>query len=193
MPDKGENMGKKAKVVIVIVILFFLVGGYFFYLSNRMQDEEVVEITAVQEVLLRNLEKNYPPTPKEVVKYYSEITKSLYNESYTEEQFEALADKMLALYDEELAANNPREQYLLTLKSDVDDFAKNGYNIVSYTTSNSTDVDFSTINGRECAKLYCNYSVKKGADYVTSQEVYELRKDKETGHWKILGFQIVTE
>lgn len=193
MPDKGENMGKKAKVVIVVVILFFLVGGYFFYLSNRMQDEEVVEITAVQEVLLRNLEKNYPPTPKEVVKYYSEITKCLYNESYTEEQFEALADKMLALYDEELAANNPREQYLLTLKSDVDDFAKNGYNIVSYTTSNSTDVDFSTINGRECAKLYCTYSVKKGADYVTSQEVYELRKDKETGHWKILGFQIVTE
>ena len=88
----------KAKNVIIIVVLIALVGGYYFYLSNRNKTEDDTEVTAVHDVILRNLETNYPPTPKEVVKYYSEITKCLHNENYTDEQFEQMADKLLALY-----------------------------------------------------------------------------------------------
>lgn len=182
-------MGKKMKPVVITLILIALIGGYFFYLSNKQQKEEPTVVTQVQNVLLRNLENNYPPTPKEVVKYYSEITKCLYNESYSEEQFEQMADKMLALYDDELLSNNPRETYLKSLKNDVDIFAQNKYTIASFSPSNSTDVETAIIDGREYAKLYCTYTIKTDANYSSSREIFELRKDSQ-GHWKILGFKI---
>ena len=53
-------------------------------------------------------------------------------------------------------------------------------------------MEFDKIDGYEVSKLYCNYSIKAGSDYRTSQVVYELRKEKETGHWKILGFKTLT-
>ena len=172
----------KVKTAVIIVILVALVGGYYFYLTNVGKDEEQTVVTAVQDVLLRNLENDYPPTPREVMKYYSDITKCLYNETYTEEQLEQMADKLLALYDEELAANNPRDQYLMSLKND--------YTIENYTTSKSTDVEEYTHEGRKCAKIYCTYTVKSGAEYKTSKQVFILRKETETGHWKIFGFEL---
>ena len=181
----------KVKVAIIVVILVALVGGYYFYLSNYMKNDDETIVTAVQDVLLRNLEDDYPPTQREVLKYYSDITKCLYNENYTEEQLEQMADKLLALYDEELAANNPREQYIQDLKEDVDEFLKNGYSIVTYQTSKSTDVEEYTYEGRRYAKMYCIYSVQTGADYKSSKQIFILRKEAETGHWKILGFDLV--
>ncbi|MFG6369206.1 MAG: hypothetical protein K1W16_12435 [Lachnospiraceae bacterium] len=181
----------KVKGVIIIVIMVALIGGYYFYLSNYMKNDDETIVTAVQDVLLRNLEDDYPPTPREVLKYYSNITKCLYNETYTEEQLEQMADKLLALYDEELVANNPREQYIKELKEDVSEFLQNGYSIVAYTTSKSTDVEEYTYEGRRCAKMYCTYSVQAGADYKSSKQIFILRKEANTGHWKILGFELV--
>lgn len=180
----------KVKTAVIIVILVALVGGYYFYLTNVGKNEEQTVVTAVQDVLLRNLENDYPPTPREVMKYYSDITKCLYNETYTEEQLEQMADKLLALYDDELAGNNPRDQYLVSLKNEVQEFAKKGYTIENYTTSKSTDVEEYTHEGRKCAKLYCTYTVKSGAEYKTSRQVFILRRETETGHWKILGFEL---
>ncbi|MDE7476802.1 MAG: hypothetical protein K2M91_02440 [Lachnospiraceae bacterium] len=181
----------KAKTAIIIVVLVVLVGGYYFYLSNYKNTDEETIITAVQDVLLRNLDNDYPPTPREVIKYYSDITKCLYNETYTEQQLEQMADKLLALYDEELAENNPREQYIKDLKDEINAFTNNGYSIVSYTTSKSTDVEEYTLGGRKCAKLYCSYSVKAGVDYKSSRQAFVLRREAETGHWKIFGFELV--
>lgn len=80
--------------------MMVLVIGYFYYLSNRTisSDKKVPEAgteknSPVATVLLRDLEINYPSTPKEVVKYYAELTKVLYNEEYTDEEFQALAEK----------------------------------------------------------------------------------------------------
>ena len=106
---KGEKQMGKVKVGIIIVILIAMVGGYYFYLSNFRDTDEETVVTEVQDVLLKNLDTDYPPTPRELLKYYSDITKCLYNEKYTEEQLEQMADKMLALYDAELAENNPRD------------------------------------------------------------------------------------
>ncbi len=189
MKGYGDNMGKYKNIIIIAIILV-LIGGYYFYLSNTQKEQEETQITAVQDVILRNLDTNYPPTVKEVVKYYSEISKCLYNEKYSSEEFEQMADKLLAIYDDELAANNPKEQYLKDLKDEVKQFEKNDYTIITYTPSASTEVDYYTVDGRECASIYCTYSIKKGADYVTSMQIFVLRKDTSTGRWKILGFQI---
>lgn len=182
---------KQAKTIIIVIVIAALIGGYYFYLSNKTgQKEDNVQATAVQEVLMKNLDTNYPPTPKEVVRYYSDISKCLYNEEYTEEQFIQMADKMMALYDDELLEQNPREQYVEKLRADVALFENNGYTIESYSTSASTDVVFDKIDGRDWAKLYCTYSIRTSKGVSASQEIYELRKDLQTGHWKIYGFQM---
>lgn len=179
------------KNIIIAVVIIALIVGYFFYLSNKASKapEKDIKVTAVQNVILRNLENDYPPTPKEVVKYYSDITKCLYSETYSDEEYEAMVDKMLEIYDEELAEINPKDFYMLSLKADIDSFKKDNKAIISYTPSSSTDVETSTINGRECAKLYCTYKIRVGTEYIKSREVFELRKDS-AGHWKILGFKL---
>ncbi|MCM1183177.1 MAG: hypothetical protein NC337_07370 [Roseburia sp.] len=188
-----KSNGGKLKTIIIVIILVMLVGGYYFYLSNKEKTQKETQVSTVQDILLRNLETNYPPTPKEVVKYFSDISKCVYNESYTDEELQKLADKLLGLYDDELAENNPRDQYIKDLQKEVRDMSQNGYSIVTYTPSASTDVQYDTIDGREYAKLYCTYSVKKGVDYVSSRQVFVLRRETATGHWKILGFEIADD
>lgn len=191
-----KKQNSNVKNVIILVVLVALVIGFFVYSSNRAVSTATgddLKLTAVQEVITRDLDTDYPPTPKELVKYYSDIMKCLYSDDgYTDEEFEAMADKMLALYDDELLEINPRDFYITSLKSDVDSFKEDNKAIISYTTSASTDVETATIDGRECAKLYCTYKIRVGTDYIKSKEVYELRKDSD-GHWKILGFKLADE
>jgi DNA-binding ferritin-like protein (Dps family) len=185
------NKSKGVKGTILIIVLIAFIVSYYFYLSNREKTAEENTVSAVQDVILRNLDNNYPPTPREVVKYYSDITKCLYNESYSDEELEQMADKLLELYDEELAENNPRDQYITSLKSDIADFTDNSYSIVNYSVSTSTDVEEFTKDGRQCAMLYCTYSVKNGSQYSSSKMEFILRKETSSGHWKILGFELV--
>ena len=164
-----------------------------YYLVNlkieKSKPEDYVPLTAVQEVLSRNLDTNYPQTPKEVVKYYSEITKCFYNEECTEEELNALAMQAMKLYDYELAANKTEEQYLQDLKSEISAFKENGYYISSYGTSSSTDVYDFVEDGYRFARLYCMYNIRVGTVMQPIEEIFLLRMDLE-GHWKIYGWDL---
>lgn len=177
------------KGIIVLLILICMLLCYYFYLSNRKDktDAEVVETTAVQEVLLRDLSKNYPATPKEVIKYYSELTKCFYNEEHTEEELKKLSDRAMEMYDADLAANQTGE-YENNLKEDIIAFKQSGIQVSSYRVSSSTDVEYFYSGDRECASLYCTYTLRKGTDLLGVEEQFVLRKD-EDGHWKILGWK----
>ncbi len=96
------------KIIIIGIVLAALVIGYFYYVTNKVEEskkEEVVESTLVQTVLLRDLDKSYPPSPKEVIKYFSEISKCFYNEKYTEDELYELAMKIEGIYDDALLPN----------------------------------------------------------------------------------------
>ena len=164
-----------------------------YYLINqrieKSKPEDYVPLTAVQEVLSRNLTTNYPQTPKEVIKYYSEITKCFYNEECTEEELYALAMKAQELYDHDLIANKTEEQYLYDLKSEIQAFKEKDYYISSYGTSSSTDVYDFTEDGYEFARLYCTYNIRVGTVIQPIEEVFLLRMDLE-GHWKIYGWDL---
>lgn len=176
--------------MIIFLILIFMLVGYYFYLSNRTKTsgEEEEETTKVQEVLLRDLTKNYPASPKEVLKYYSELTQCLYNEDYSEEELLQLADKAMELYDEELASYQSELTYIESVRADVAAMKADDIQVSSYKTSSSTDVDYFTKDGRECARLFCTFTMRKGTSLASIEEVFIMRKD-EAGHWKIYGWQ----
>ena len=182
-----------ARVLIVFVVLAIAVVGLFFYVSNRakaVEDGRTQQMTPVQEILSRNLETNYPPTPKEVLKFYSEITRCFYSEEYTDEELAKLAVLSRKLFDDELVANQTDEQYLSALKFDIESWKNDKKVISSYSVSSSTDVQEYSYGGREWAQLYCIYSIRMGTNVAPVQEHFIMRKD-ERGHWKILGWELV--
>ena len=194
MKNKSEG-SNGLKIVIVGLVLVCLVIGYYYYLSNKKaetSEEAPVEITAVQEVLMYDFERSYPPSPKEVVKRFGDITMCFYNETYTEEEFLALAMKIQELYDDDLIANKTENQYIEDLRWDVNQMKEQQLLVSSYATSASTDVDFFRKDGRECARLYCSFTIRKGTEITAINEIFVLRKDEE-GHWKILGWKPVEE
>lgn len=184
------------KGVIIFVVLILLIVGFYYYLSNRpvSQPEEAVPeievMTAVQQVLARDLSINYPPTPREVVKYYSEITQCFYNEELTEDDIYALGMKARELYDAELAANQTEADYIDSLKYDIEEFNRYKRTIVNYNPSSSVDVETFSEDGFEWARLYCNYGIKQNEILYNSNIVFILRKD-ENEHYKIYGWKLV--
>ena len=173
----------------VILLMVVVMAGYYVYLSNKdkAKEEANPKFTAVQEVLNRDLENNYPPTPKEVVKYYSEITKCFYNEEYSDGELELLADKADQLYDDELARWNDWGQYMISLRAQIKDFKDQEITISTYIVSSSTEVDFFEQDGFEFARLSVVYTLKQNSSKQDVPEVFLLRKDSE-GRWKIYGW-----
>lgn len=173
---------------LILAIGCVLLAYYLLNLKvEKSKPEDYVKLTKVQEVLSRNLQTNYPQTPKEVVKYYSEITKCFYDEEYTEEELYDLGMKAMELYDHDLAGNKTEEDYFNDLKSEIQNFKENGYSISSYSTSSSTDVYYFEEDGYQFARLYCTYYVRIGTITQSVEEIFLLRMDLE-GHWKIYGW-----
>lgn len=185
----------KSLAIVIVVLFAVAVLGVFIYINNKPETEsteENVVISNVDNLVLRNLELNYPPTPKEVLKYYSEITVCFYEENLSEEDLAKLAQTARKLYDEELCAGMTEEEYINSLREDILEFNSLGVVVSGYTVSASTDVEEFTVDGRECARLYATYRLRQGTEYIYSNEVFIMRKDDD-GHWKILGWELLEE
>ena len=145
-------------------------------------------MTVVETTLSRDLTKDYPPTPKEVIKYYNEILRCLYNEDSSEEEVGALVIKMRELFDDDLLAANELGMHQMMLQAEIADWKKNNRRYISFNPAASTDVDTYEYNGYSCAKISCGYAItQEGRNYQISQ-VYILRKDANK-HWKIFGWR----
>lgn len=195
---KGEQVRANIiKTTAVTLALAAIVLFFFYSQGRRMQQQSAVKeavATVAQSLLMRDLLHNYPPTPKEVVKYYAEITECFYNEEYSDEEMLLLADRIQELYDAELVANKTHEQYIEDLKADILDMKRQKYTIASYEVSASTDVERFTQDGYSCARLYCTFYLKQdgATGKAASLERFLLRQDEE-GHWKIMGWELVKD
>ena len=121
------------------------------------------------------------------MKYYNRILCCFYNESYNEDELYALGDQARMLFDEELLANNPRDEYFTALKADIQNYHDKSRTIMNTTVCDSNDVNYQTIDGDECAYVTSSYFVSEGKSYSRTYQMYVLRKD-ENGNWKILVF-----
>lgn len=181
------------KGMLIILVLFCLIAGYYYYLSNKNEvKEEQIELSAAQEIILTDLERSYPPTPKEVLKFYMETTKCLYNEIMTEEELVLVGRKIQEVYDRELVLNKIEEEYLKDLKSEIVAFQEGDCTIVNYSTSSSTDVDYFSEDGYQFARLYGTFYMRVGKKMSKLEQLFLLRQDDEK-HWKIYGWQPVVE
>jgi len=190
-------MKKRATTIIgtIGIIAIAAMVIVVFWMQNRKAAtpaEPEVDVSRVSEILLRDIEKAYPPTPKEVLKYYSEITCCFYNEELEQEDLNKLADRSYKLYDDELKANMPYEEYRNDLMEEVLSFQAQKIVVSGYSVSAAADVERFYEDGHEWARLYATYRLRQGTEYMYTNEVFIMRKDEE-GHWKIYGFELAKE
>lgn len=179
---------KTTRVIIAVLIVILIVGVYYnFSVKKSASAENSTELTEVQKVITKNLEENYPATPREVVKLYNRIINCFYNETYTDDELYALGDQARLLFDEELLENNPRDEYFTALKADIASYEAESKTIMSSDVCDSNDVHYQTIDGDECAYVTASYFMEENKSYNRTYQMYVLRKD-EDGNWKILVF-----
>ena len=181
-------MRKGPKSAAVLAVMVITVFALYYYLVNKVErSDPEVETSAVEDVLLKNLETDYPATVREVIKYYNEIMSCYYGENPTDEELKKLADKAMELYDAELVDYQSEEMYIEDLKAEIAAFAASDTVLSHVALSSSTAVDYYTYNGRECAQIRCIYTMRQKTGLMTIKEVDVLRKD-DSGRWKILGW-----
>lgn len=182
------------KNYIILIVLALLIVGAFVLVANRgsKKDENPAMMTAVEEVLNRNLDKNYPATPKEVVKMYSEITRCFYAEEYTNDELLEMAEQSRKLFDADLRANQTDEQYIMNLNSVISNYKEQKRIISSFSVASASDVEYYDFKGDKWARLMAVYTIKTDHVFDTSKEEYLLRKDAD-GHWKIFGWRVMEE
>ena len=187
---KKNTSKNTTKVAIIFLVLIVAVVAYFAYLSNKSRGaEDEAAMTAVKLVLSRDLENNYPPTVKEVMKYYADIQKCLYSQECLDEEAEQLGMKARALFDDELLAANDVTNHLLALKSEITSFQDDSRQITAASVASSANVDTFTEDGYEFARIHCIYTVLDGGQSNLVDMVYLLRRDGNR-RWKIYGWDL---
>ena len=187
---KKNTSKNTTKVAIIFLVLIVAVVAYFAYLSNKSREvEDEAAMTAVKLVLSRDLENNYPPTVKEVMKYYADIQKCLYSQECLDEEAEQLGMKARALFDDELLAANDVTNHLLALKSEITSFQEDSRQITTASVASSANVDTFTEDGYEFARIHCIYTVLDGGQSNLVDMVYLLRRDGNR-RWKIYGWDL---
>ncbi len=191
--SKSKKSNKKTIIVMAILFLVIIVSYYFIRTSTkplfRMDSENNSEF---DKLLAKDLENNYPSTPREVVKLYSRITKCLYNQDLKDEDIDKLSQVQRALLDEELINNNPNDKFLIDLKTEITAYRKASRTIMNYSVQSNGDINYWDKNDESFASVVTSSSLKEGADYTKIYQKYILRKDKD-GQWKILGWEPTKE
>lgn len=185
---------KKAtpKLVITFICLIVLLVGYYAYLANKDRvEKEEAQMTAVQEVLSRDLQYDYPPTVKEVIKYYNEITKCFFNENCSDGEINELGQKARELYDDELLEANEAGPYLIRLQNEIQEHKAKKRHISVVVLSSSTNVEYFEEDGHSFARIMCGYNITEGEKNNPTKQIYLLRKD-ENNRWKIYGWSDAT-
>ena len=154
---------KKTRIVILAIVIVAAICTAFYIVNNNSKKESAKEagLTEIQKITTRNMEKDYPATPREVIKFYNRIVKCYYGRQYSDDELEQLADQALSMFDDDLLKKNEKESYI--------------------------DVKYMTDNGDDIAYVTASYFIKTGSSYTKTYQEYVLRKDDD-GDWKILTF-----
>lgn len=189
-------MGKAKKRTITTIgfmaLFAVIILMFYYYWVNRVTplDNSMEDFSENERILAEDFNKNYPATPREVVKSFARIMKALYSEP-KDEEIEPLAMKVRELYDEEFLINNPEDEYLLNLKTDIALWEDKNRRIANFILINQDKEVEKEIDGVKYSVNYVSYTIQENIKFKETWKVL-LRQDEEK-KWKILGWEFVPE
>ena len=187
---------KDKKIVQFVGILGLVCVGVliiFFVLNQKSEDGIFVKkentSTEVQNILEKDIERNYPATVREVVRLFSRISKCYYNESISETEFEQLLLLQRQLFDEEFLNYNPLESFANNLSLELEVIKKEKHTMISYRVQKQSSVTTWQSGENNFSSIIAGYTLKEGSEYKKTYEEFLLRED-ENGRWKIVGWRL---
>lgn len=177
-------------VVFVVFLCILLLGGYTYLAQRNVKDLKSHEMEEIDKLLLYDLDKEYPHSPRDVVKLYSEMLSCVYNEKLKEDNLTGMVRQMRRLYDKELLEdiNNTEQNQIDSLKKEIEESGKDDHKIISYKLMEASQVEYGEVEGKQAAMVDVTYSLRYGNEYPKQAQTYILVQDEEE-HWKILGWQ----
>lgn len=187
MKDGWKKIGKP----LIFTLTALAVIGLFYFFSRREIDnnEKIAADNEITKLISRDLELNYPSTPKSVVALYSDIISVLYKEDCSEDQVEALAKQARGLFDEELLQLNEYEGYMDRLEAELKLYEDADRYISGYEIEDGYNIEYIKTKDDSYARVAVKYYVREGKDIKNVYEEYTLREDEE-GNWKILYWEL---
>lgn len=191
----GKAKAKQRTVwtIIIMTILAIAIILFYFYWTSRtnpLEDTSEENLSEVEKLLQKDLELYYPETPREVVKLFGNMMKTLYN-GLEDDEVEALSLKIRELYDKEFLENNPESTYLKNLYTDIAEWEKKDRRIANYLIVNEDMEEQQEIDGVQYAINYIAFTIQQNGKFIETWKVL-LRQD-ENKDWKILGWEVVPD
>ena len=184
---------KMAKLIGGLSLLCIAVLVVFFILNQNADDGVFAKkentSTEVQNILSKDIERNYPATVREVVRLFSRISKCYYNETISASEFQQLITMQRILFDEEFLENNPLETFVNNLSSEIEEMRKNKNTMISYRVQKQSSVTTWESGENKFSSIIASYTLKENSDYKKTYEEFLLRED-ESGRWKIVGWRL---
>lgn len=187
-------MKKKYTSTLIIVAMMVIAGvAYYYYLSNKAPSmdatQKSVENQELANLVSKDIENNYPNTPREVVKLYMRIAKQYYGSDVSEQQLEKLAKQARCLFDDELKSKQTEEEFINALKTDVSDYKNANRYISDFKIDSASNINYQTLKDKKYASIDTIFYLREGENLMYSYTRFTLRQDN-TGKWKILYWEL---
>lgn len=186
-----KTVWDKVKKPVILTLVTLVIIGVYYYCSRIEKDnnEKITVNNEVSKITSRDLELNYPSTPKAVVTYYSDIISVIYKIDMNDESLEKVATQMRGLFDDELLLVNSYNAYVDKLKVELEQYKEAERYISGYEIENGYNIEYITYQDKDYAKVDVLYYVREGKELKYVYEEYTLRED-EDGKWKILFWEL---
>ncbi len=181
-------MKKKIGTVSVILVLACAIIALYMYIDRSGKNAAEPVNKMAEQMLSKNLETNYPPTPHALAELYCGIVECTYSAETTEEQLAELVKMELSLYDAEFAALNPYESLLAATKEMLADAKEKKLVFTGYVLDKASNVEKWKKDGREYASIQLEFMSRSSEGSGGSYRNLIMRKDSN-GKYKILGWE----
>ena len=195
MAEAKKKKNSVTGTILFLVFLAALIVGIYMSITrgkNTTSAEVDVKVSDAEKLISRNLDSDYPATVREVMVYYSKITKCLYSDELSDGQVIELVDKIRALYSDELLEKNDRTEMIGLVRGEIKDYKNRKMAIQSYNVAESGEITYYRNETPQRAIINIYFTIKQdGAEntFVRAYEEFVLNQDSD-GKWKILGWRL---
>lgn len=177
-------------VISIVAIILVLVYVNQSQQANKLKETSLEKKSEVEKMLELDIDNEYPETSREVAKLHGDMTRLLYS-GVEDEEIKKLAIKIRELYDVEFISNNPEDQYLSNLYSDIALWLQVDRRIENNFVVNEEQEEINVIDGKEYATAFISFTITE-KEKTSELRRYLMRKD-ENDKWRILGWEYMSD
>lgn len=187
--NKKKN-GPLGTIIFMVLFAAVVIGIYFAITRGKNTDTKEIpaETSEADALIKKDLDWEYPATPREVLKLYCRITKCLYNDDLTDEQIKKLVSQVRNLYSFDLLENNAEDEQIAFIKGDRVEYKKDKKTIFSFAIDSASNIEYIDTKAGKTALIKMYFTLKAGANMERSFEEFSLIQ-QDDGKWKIAAWR----